>query len=287
MNLNIGSCNHTARVSSGSRLNCASCNAFISILDGKAAIKDPRLGGLHQTFPTAIFDRLLKETNVLPPSKKIPKSYLRYRLLLIDWLKITKSRLRLSDCTFHIAVKYMDYILSSKEYHQSKYQLIALTCLILAAKYDELDIKIPFPEDFSRIAKLPFHNYVIAQCEMLLLNILDWKLKIATAYTVTRCLLSQGVLFDTDKLPTSITPRQEHAVLLTRAVDFLVEHSLRSTLRLMIDGLTFVDQGKLAVALVLCGRKAVGVEEVWNPKLQEMTSYSWEDIEEVFELAWK
>jgi hypothetical protein len=198
-------------------------------LDGKAAIKDPHLGGLHQTFPATVYDRLLAESNILPMGKKIPKSYLRYRVLLINWLKIMKSRFRLADSTFHIAVKYMDFVLSQKEYHHSKYQLIALTCLILAAKYDELDMNIPFPEDFARIAKLPFHNYVIAQCEMLILDLLNWKLKVSTSYSIGHCLLAQGVLFDADRISKEkLPPKPEHAALITKVADFLIEHSIRS-----------------------------------------------------------
>lgn len=227
MNSNSSLCSHTTKVSSGSRLNCALCNAFISVLDGKAAIKDPHLGGLHQIFPATIFDRLLAESNVLPVNKRMPRLYLEHRGLLVDWLKIMKSRFRLSDNTFHIAIKYMDHILSLKEYHQSKYQLIALTCLILASKYDELDVNIPFPEDFARIAKLPFHNYVIAQCEMLVLDILNWKLKVSTTYSIGNCLLSQGVLFDNDNIDDA--PKIERAALITKVVEFLIEHSLRST----------------------------------------------------------
>lgn len=229
MNSNICSCNHSVKVVSGSRLNCASCNVFISSLDGKPAIKDPSLEGLHQTYPAIIFSSLLAESNVLPSKQKIPSLYLSYRTLLVDWLKIMKKKLCLSDGTFHIAVKYMDYILSQKEYHQSKYQLIALSCLVLAAKYEELDMNIPFPEDFARIAKLPFHNFVIAQCEMLILEILNWKLKVSTTYSITHCLLSQGVLFDTDRISQGRSlPRQEHAALLTRVVESFVDHCIGS-----------------------------------------------------------
>jgi len=48
-----------------------------------------------------------------------------------------------------------------------------------------------------------------------------------------------------------------------------------------------MDQGKLAVALILCARKAVGVSEVWNSKLQEMTSYTWKQVKDAFELVWR
>lgn len=229
MNSNI--CSHPTKVTTQSRVNCGLCNVFISSLDNKAAIKDPTLEGLHQIYPSIIYTNLLADSCILSLKLPIPSSYLRLRRMLIDWLKIIKDRFRLSNSTFHIAIRYMDFILSQKEYHESKFQLIALSSLIIAAKYDELDINIPFPEDFTRIAKLPFHNYVIAQCEMLLLEILKWKLKIATSYNIAYCLLSQGILFDTDKMiKNNMQPKEEHAMLLTRMVGSLLDDSIRSIL---------------------------------------------------------
>lgn len=226
--MNSKVCSHNAKVNTGSRVNCALCNVFISAVDGKPAIKDPTLGGLHQTYPATIYNNLLSDSTVLTLKRPIPPLYVSFRLMLIDWIKTLKNRFRLSDSTFHIAIKYMDYILSQKEYHNSKYQLIGLSCLILAAKYDELDMNIPFPEDFARIARLPYRNYVIPQCETLLLEMLDWNLKISTVYSIGRCLLSQGVLFDDDRLDKQHTvPNEEYARLLTKMVESLIDSSIR------------------------------------------------------------
>ena len=234
MNSNLSSCSHPLKVTVDSHINCALCNAFISYIDGKIAIKDPALGGLHQTFPQTILQRLLAERKVLPMGNTMAESYFKDRHLLVDWLNLMRAKLGISESTFHVAVRYMDYILAQKDYHQSKYQLIALSCLAIAAKYDELDQNIPFPEDFTRLSKLPFRSIVLADCEMLLLKILDWQLKVSTTYEIVHCLLSQGVLFDDDtfiweeETAESIFPGEKHAALLTRIVKYFVANSIRS-----------------------------------------------------------
>ncbi len=233
MNTNDCTCTHGQRVTADKHTNCALCNAFVSASDGHVAIKDSALGGMHQTFPHMVFQRLLEERTVLRLEKDQPlePAYDRIRGMLVDWLSTMQEKLGLSERVLHVAVKYMDYILAHKDYPNSKYQLISLCSLMIAAKYDELDRNIPFPEDFTRQAKLPFRTNVLAECEMLLLKVLDWKLKVATGYEVVHCLLAQGVLFDDDRLIGSdIPPKEEHARLLTHVAEFLILSTLRGIL---------------------------------------------------------
>ena len=228
-------CEHKTKLTADERINCAMCNAFISRIDGHAAIKDQSLGGMHQIFPQMMFQRLLTERSVLKHSLQLYMSgtYDKVRTLLVDWLELMRGKLGLSESVLHLAVKYMDYILLQKEYSNSKYQLIALCCLAIAAKYDELDRNIPFPEDFTRLAKLPFRTFVLAECEMLLLKVLDWQLKVSTPYEVSHCLLSQGVLFDDDTIENKgLAPQEAHAILLTRIVKHLVLDTLRCNFQL-------------------------------------------------------
>ena len=48
-----------------------------------------------------------------------------------------------------------------------------------------------------------------------------------------------------------------------------------------------LDAGELALACVLCGRKALGIKEVWNKRLEEMTTLKYENIKEAYELLEK
>lgn len=84
-----------------------------------------------------------------------------------------------------------------------KHHLIALTCLILAAKYDELDCNIPMLQDFQKIAnsKLVMVRIdAIKECETAILRLIDWNLKIITPIVFVEMLLTQGVVFSNDKI---------------------------------------------------------------------------------------
>ena len=281
-------CEHSTQVALGNHKNCATCNAFISTSDGQAAIKDSSLGGMHTTYPAMILQRLCAETAVLSldPARPISGAYASIRRMLVDWLGQVGRRLRLSERVLHLAVLYMDYILGQKDYAHSKYQLIGLSCLAIAAKFEELDRKIPYPEDYARVAKLAFRAPILKECEILLLKVLDWKLKVATAYDVVHCLLAQGVLFVDDLIHTQV-PREADAILLTAIAKFLVLDSLRSNLQCHRVVLAFVscDPATLGIALVLCARKALGLKEVWNPRMAELTMRDFETVEACYKAA--
>lgn len=58
--------------------------------------------------------------------------------------------------TIHIAIAYLERVYNiglDKSKTENDLRVIAVTCLLLAAKYDELDDKIPFINDLSHIYK--------------------------------------------------------------------------------------------------------------------------------------
>ena len=59
--------------------------------------------------------------------------YLDSRGNLIEFLKSAANKLHLSKETLHIAVVYLDYVLSKQNFDNSILFLFAITCLDLAA----------------------------------------------------------------------------------------------------------------------------------------------------------
>jgi hypothetical protein len=58
------------------------------------------------------------------------------RNILIDWLIDVHSSFSLSQRTLHLAYKYLDSYLCLKEASRSDLQLIGITCLWMASKYE-------------------------------------------------------------------------------------------------------------------------------------------------------
>lgn len=125
------------------------------------------------------------------------------RKLLVDWIKEVGGRLLLSKATIHIAVAYLDYVLGKQDMPRHRLCLVAVTCLYLAAKYDELDRNIPNLNDLLRAssAKLSAARPDdIKECEVSLLRTLSWSLRIITPLVFAEVLLTQGVVHKSDKV---------------------------------------------------------------------------------------
>jgi hypothetical protein len=60
------------------------------------------------------------------------------RGILIDWLVEVAEEYRLESETLFLAVNYIDRFLSQVPVNRSKLQLVGVTCMLVAAKYEEI-----------------------------------------------------------------------------------------------------------------------------------------------------
>jgi len=60
------------------------------------------------------------------------------RAILVDWLVEVCQEYRLVSDTLFLAVSYLDRYLSLVPVSRSRLQLVGVTCLLLAAKYEEI-----------------------------------------------------------------------------------------------------------------------------------------------------
>jgi len=143
------------------------------------------------------------------------------------------GKLMLSNPTIHIAVAYMDYVLSKHDFPRHKLPLIAVTCLSLAAKYDELDKNIPPIQEYIRASgsKLPATRVDdLKECEVNVLRILAWNLRIITPLVFVETLLTQGVLHSTDLIEAHDRVSPYTAKLVTQHAFNFADLSLNSIL---------------------------------------------------------
>ena len=60
------------------------------------------------------------------------------RAILVDWLVEVAEEYKLSTHTLFLAVAYIDRFLSEMAVQRGKLQLVGVTCMLLAAKYEEI-----------------------------------------------------------------------------------------------------------------------------------------------------
>jgi len=92
-----------------------------------------------------------------------------------------------SPPTIHLAIKLLDRTFSickDNEINLKSYDLIANGCLLLASKFEELDMKIPMMVDLLMANKFKFSYEELRGIESELLMILDFEFMALTPYHI-------------------------------------------------------------------------------------------------------
>lgn len=128
-------------------------------------------------------------SNYIPESSYVK---LGHRKELVQKMFALGRKLNQSALTLHLAVKLLDRVFSScfnKEYNESQirkesYDLIASGCLLLASKFEELDMNIPMIGDVQVATKFKQSYHMLKGIQNELLMILDFDLMALTPYHI-------------------------------------------------------------------------------------------------------
>ena len=109
------------------------------------------------------------------------------RKILVDWLVDVHRKFKLRPATLFMAINIVDrYLeLTTDSISKSKYQLFGITCLFIAAKYEE--IYPPGLGDFVYVCADTYSAYQILEMEGVILNRLNFNL------VYTSCLQLFGI----------------------------------------------------------------------------------------------
>ncbi|KAI4292536.1 G2/mitotic-specific cyclin 2 [Pancytospora philotis] len=97
------------------------------------------------------------------------------RSLLVDWIISCSENLRLSDDTLYLSVHLIDRFLSGRALSTAKLQLVGITALVVAAKYEE--VVCPDLSSFLLLTDKSFAEEDIKRAEKFMLYSLDYRLE--------------------------------------------------------------------------------------------------------------
>ncbi|KAJ6486899.1 g2/mitotic-specific cyclin cdc13 [Mycena sanguinolenta] len=98
----------------------------------------------------------------------------KMRGVLNDWLIQLHVRFRLLPETLFLAINIIDRFLSARVVSLAKLQLVGVTCMFIAAKFEE--VIAPSVSQFQQIADSSYTEAEILQAERYVLKTLDWNL---------------------------------------------------------------------------------------------------------------
>ena len=102
------------------------------------------------------------------------------RAILISWLIEVHLKYQLQPETLFITVNLVDRYCSSQKVPRSEYQLLGVTAMLIAAKYEE--IYVPKIEDFVDITDNTYSKKQILRQEFQILKHLDYEITFPTIY---------------------------------------------------------------------------------------------------------
>ncbi|KAG1672700.1 hypothetical protein FOA52_005177 [Chlamydomonas sp. UWO 241] len=111
----------------------------------------------------------------------------KMRAILVDWLVEVSEEYKLCADTTYQAVNYLDRYLSLEVVKRSQLQLVGVSCMWLAAKFEE--IYPPNVADFCYITDNTYSKAQLIHMEEVVLKKLRYELTVPTAKTFLRRLL--------------------------------------------------------------------------------------------------
>ncbi|GJQ09783.1 hypothetical protein GpartN1_g1574.t1 [Galdieria partita] len=103
----------------------------------------------------------------------------RMRAILIDWLVDVHLKFKLLPETLYLTVNLIDRFLSLQHITRQKLQLVGVTAMLIASKYEE--IYPPEVQDFEYITDKAYNKEEILSMEAIMLNVLKFDLTIASS----------------------------------------------------------------------------------------------------------
>ncbi|KAL7501530.1 hypothetical protein ACHAWT_009799 [Skeletonema menzelii] len=177
----------------------------------------------------------------------------RMRSILVDWLVEVHLKFKLVPETLYLVVNLIDRYLAKKEVTRSKLQLVGVTALFIATKYEE--IYPPELRDLVYICDRAYSKFEIIEMEETILKTLEYQVTIPSAHAFLVRYLKAG-----------------HA---DKTIVQLSCYILDGTLQ-CYKLLGFLPS-ELASAAVLIARKTLG-RNPWSPTLLKYAQYREEDI---------
>ena len=104
----------------------------------------------------------------------------KMRAILFDWLVEVHLKFRLKTETLYLTFNLIDRFLERVQVSRSKLQLVGVTCLLLASKYEE--IYPPEVRDLVYVTDKAYNRSQILRMEGVIIRALDFRLTVPTHY---------------------------------------------------------------------------------------------------------
>ncbi|KAH6759059.1 Cyclin B2 [Perilla frutescens var. frutescens] len=131
----------------------------------------------------------MESSSCVPANYMVHQSDLNERMrgILIDWLIEVHYKFELMDETLYLTVNLIDRFLALQPVVRKKLQLVGVTAMLLACKYEE--VSVPVVEDLVLISDKAYCRKEVLDMEKLIVNTLQFNMSLPTPYVFMKRFL--------------------------------------------------------------------------------------------------
>ncbi|XP_059461474.1 cyclin-A2-2 [Corylus avellana] len=235
------------------------------IVDIDSNLKDPKAcssyaSDIHSNIRVAELDCRPSTNYMEKVQRDITPSM---RGILIDWLVEVSEEYKLVPDTLYLTVNLIDRFLSKNYMEKTRLQLLGVTCMLIASKYEE--ICAPRVEEFCVITDNTYMRGEVLELERQVLNFLHFQLSVPSTKTFLRRFIQAAQA--SYKLPSV-------------ELEFLANYLAELTL-VEYSFLKFLPSLIAAAAVFLAKWTLNQSDHPWNPTLEYYTSYKASELKTI------
>lgn len=214
----------------------------------------------------------------------------------MGWLASTGDKLKMRRATVHVAIAYLDRLFQRHVPPKEKWRMLAISCLQVAAKYEEAEENVPAVSQLSWASGIGLTIQTVQRWEVAVLEGLGWQLTCIVPLHFIEYYLTRGVLFCHDtvaggrhRLAPPPLPPLPPGLLLTKediaqkeqqqqqqqiAPAQLRKHAHFFASYAIVQEFTSLapyPPSFVAALLLYLARLALGVSPTWRPELASLT----------------
>mmetsp|Transcript_3997 Transcript_3997/g.4083 ORF Transcript_3997/g.4083 Transcript_3997/m.4083 type:complete len:335 (+) Transcript_3997:104-1108(+) len=207
---------------------------------------------------------------------KFGSTYLKYRKIVIEWMIDVCDYFALHATTTHAAIAYLDRLQPNEKYSRFEWQMLAICCILISAKYNESEEDVPDLATLEEITRQQISNDGVLNYELWALQRIGWTLSARTAMAFLSSYAAAGVVFRTDRIygmpldTYGFDARVIDKSFTSLTAMCIVDESFKSILC-----------SKLASAILLYTRRQLKILPDWCPELVRLTTYESADLQSI------
>lgn len=197
-------------------------------------------------------------------------TYLRYRKVVAEWMVDVCDYFTLHATTTHAAIAYLDRLQPNERFSRFEWQMLAISCILIASKYNECESHVPDLSTLEDITQQSISNETLLNYELWALKRMGWKLNARTPVAFLSChYVNNNGLVKTDDVFRAAGLSQVDARAEARNKVKVLSNSIATTCMLNTEFKHYV-ASDVAVAISYVAREQIGLSSpVWTHTLEQ------------------